>query len=123
MWLPSAPERAASRVAVGEATTPGLRVRPGEDGSDQAGEPDPSAMVAVWLCPLPSTHSTRTLSSGEYFTSSWVSCWADVIVVPASPVMVSPDWMPASSAPEPDCTWVTCAPLPLPWPPLPPPAP
>src|SRR5947208_318365 len=86
----------------------------GGSGWGQEGGPDPSSIVAVWLLPDESTHSTLTLSFGEYFTSACVSCDADVIVVPSMPTMVSPAWMPAWSAPEPDCTSVTAAPLLLP---------
>ena len=62
-----------------------------KSASGQAGEPDPSSMLAVWLCPEESIHSTLTVSLGEYFTSAWVSSWAEVMVEPSDRVATEED--------------------------------
>jgi len=49
------------------------RMRRSCNGRDQLGVLDPSSMVAVWLWPDASTHSTFTLSPGWYGTIRWVS--------------------------------------------------
>src|ERR1700728_3812329 len=85
--------------------------RSGAGAATQAGGPLANWTVAVCDCPDWSVQTICTLSPGWWVTRASVSAPAEVIVVPARPVMTSPVEIPASSAGSPVTTPATAAPV------------
>src|SRR5437868_7373489 len=101
------------RPGRGWLLTPARPARPGwllRWLAAQAAGPAPRVTVAVWLVPLWSVQLMLTLSPGWYPLRTERIWFGEVMLWPASEVMVSPAPRPAAPAAEPCVTPAICAP-------------